>query len=116
MLRNEMIYTATATITAGEASAGKTVTLGFSPRWIRIWNATQGLIIEWMDTLEDADYFQITDTDTDTAEGSTPSADGVKFVTTGGITIVDADIDSEAGFSIDAGLCTESDVLHILAI
>lgn len=115
MQTHDIIYTEQVTITAAEASAGKTVETGRIPRYVKLFNQTQGIIIEWVDSMSDADYFQTTDTDTDTDAGSTPDADGVKFVTTGGITKVSGDRDTKQGFSIDAGLLTEDDVIDILA-
>lgn len=113
---SDKIYTEQITVSTAQASAGVDVNCGFEPKYVKVINETQSLIYEWVDSMADTEYIKISDTDTDTAEGSTPDANGVLFASSGGITGVVGDIENEPGFSIAAGLCTATEVLHVLAM
>ena len=60
-------------------AAAKKITTGFRPRYVKVWNETSGDVLEWNETMADAEGFKRVTAGTSAMVvtlGITPAADG----------------------------------------
>lgn len=80
-----------------------TVTLGYRPQFIKIWNETDGdAVWEAIDGLADDDAYQILDTGAGTTDVSLLAANGITI--------------SDSGFSVGTGISEAAKVFRYFAI
>lgn len=99
MYAQNLVYTNKTTVSAAQASADSyTLTCGFRPRHIRVYNATTAATYEWFEGMANPSATQRV------------TAGDLTVLTTTGITV------SDTGFTVGTGIVNaENDVIHSVA-